>query len=80
MAARWAATGNWQIASVEARNGVLVVGVPGLPPQPAPTALREEPNRGGMRDAALELHLVGGRTHGCPADSATCTVRDSSRT
>ncbi|MFJ7266481.1 TIGR00341 family protein [Streptomyces sp. NPDC099050] len=80
VAERWAATGNWQIASVEARSGVVVVGVLGLPPQPAPTALREALNRGGMRDAALELHLVGGRTHWCPADSATCTVRDSSRT
>lgn len=73
----WAATGKWQIASVEARNGVVVVGVLGLPPQPAPTALRAALDRHGMRDADLELHLVGGRTQWCPADTDTCGVRRS---
>ncbi|MFC8228530.1 DUF389 domain-containing protein [Streptomyces sp. NPDC057287] len=77
VAERWAATGKWQIASVEGRNGVVVIGVLGLPPQPAPTALRAALDRNGMRDADLELHLVGGRTHWCPADTDTCTVRDS---
>ncbi|MEV0495808.1 hypothetical protein [Streptomyces atratus] len=79
VAERWAAAGNWQIASVEARNGVVVVGVLGLPPQPAPTALRAALDQNGMRGAGLELHLVGGRTHWCPADGTTCTVRKSSR-
>ncbi|MGW0938552.1 DUF389 domain-containing protein [Streptomyces sp. NPDC002666] len=77
VAERWAATGKWQIASVEGRNGIVVIGVLGLPPQPAPTALRAALDRNGMRDADLELHLVGGRTHWCPADTDTCTVRDS---
>lgn len=77
VADRWAATGKWQIASVEARNGVIVIGVLGLPPQPAPTELRAAFDRNGMRDADLELHLVGGRTHWCPADTDTCTVRDA---
>lgn len=75
VAERWAATGKWQIASVEARNNVVVIGVLGLPPQPAPTALREALDDHGMRDADLELHLVGGRTHWCPAGTDTCTVR-----
>ncbi|MFH9618373.1 hypothetical protein ACH4MM_32370 [Streptomyces pratensis] len=75
-AERWAATGKWQIASVEGRRGVVVIGVLGLPPQPAPTVLRAALDRNGMRDADLEIHLVGGRTHWCPADTDTCTVRD----
>ncbi|MFD5730429.1 DUF389 domain-containing protein [Streptomyces sp. NPDC058368] len=79
VAERWAATGKWQIASVEARNGIVVIGVLGLPPQPAPTALREALDDHGMRDADLELHLVGGRTHWCPADTDTCTVREGGR-
>ncbi|MEV6250804.1 TIGR00341 family protein [Streptomyces sp. NPDC051742] len=79
VAERWAADRSWQIASVEARNGIVVVGVLGLPPQPAPTALRAALDRNGMRDADLELHLVGGRTHWCPADAATCTTRESGR-
>ncbi|MGQ4490655.1 DUF389 domain-containing protein [Streptomyces sp. SAS_281] len=79
VAERWAATGKWQIASVEARNGVVVIGVLGLPPQPAPTALRKALDDHGMRDADLELHLVGGRTHWCPADTDTCTVRAGGR-
>lgn len=79
VAEKWAATGKWQIASVEARNGIVVIGVLGLPPQPGPTVLRAELDRNGMRDADLELHLVGGRTHWCPADTDTCTVRESGR-
>ncbi|WP_338701876.1 DUF389 domain-containing protein [Streptomyces sp. Q6] len=78
VAEKWASTGKWQIASVEARNGVVVIGVLGLPPQPAPTALRAALDRAGMSDADLELHLVGGRTHWCPADTDTCTVKKSS--
>ncbi|MFB7421002.1 DUF389 domain-containing protein [Streptomyces sp. NPDC056210] len=77
VAERWAATGNWQIASVEARNGTLVIGVLGLPPQPAPSALRVALDRNGMGDADLELHLVGGRTHWCPAGTDICTVRNA---
>ncbi|WP_406457560.1 DUF389 domain-containing protein [Streptomyces sp. NBC_00876] len=79
VAEKWAATGKWQIASVDARNGIIVIGVLGLPPQPAPTALRAALDRNGMADADLELHLVGGRTHWCPADTDTCTVRDAER-
>ncbi|MGW1315339.1 DUF389 domain-containing protein [Streptomyces sp. NPDC002426] len=77
VAERWAATGHWQIASVEARNGTVVIGVLGLPPQPAPSSLRAALDRDGMADADLELHLVGGRTHWCPADTDTCTVRNA---
>ncbi|MFI6647667.1 DUF389 domain-containing protein [Streptomyces sp. NPDC050529] len=79
VAEKWAATGKWQIASVEARNGIIVIGVLGLPPQPAPTELRAALDRNGMAGADLELHLVGGRTHWCPADTDTCTVRDAER-
>ncbi|WP_234018920.1 MULTISPECIES: DUF389 domain-containing protein [unclassified Streptomyces] len=79
VAERWAATGKWQIASVEARNGIVVIGVLGLPPQPAPTALRAALDENGMADADLELHLVGGRTHWCPADTHTCSVEQKSR-
>ncbi|MEV1025982.1 DUF389 domain-containing protein, partial [Streptomyces sp. NPDC050264] len=80
VAEKWAATGKWQIASVEARNGIVVIGVLGLPPQPAPTALRAALDRNHMADADLELHLVGGRTHWCPADTDTCTVKETGRT
>ncbi|MFI6878829.1 DUF389 domain-containing protein [Streptomyces sp. NPDC050400] len=79
VAERWAAAGHWEIASVDARNGIVVIGVLGLPPQPAPTALRAALDRNGMRDADLELHLVGGRTHWCPADTDRCSVKESSR-
>ncbi|WP_282697718.1 DUF389 domain-containing protein [Streptomyces sp. CC208A] len=74
VADRWAAAGAWQIASVEARHGVILIDVLGLPPQPAPTALRAALDRAGMSDADLQLRLVGGRTHWCPAGATTCTV------
>lgn len=61
------------------RNGIVVIGVLGLPPQPAPTALRAALDEHGMRDADLELHLVGGRTQWCPADTDTCTAREGGR-
>ncbi|MET8969641.1 DUF389 domain-containing protein [Streptomyces hydrogenans] len=77
VAERWASAGAWQIASVDARNGVVLIGVLGLPPQPAPTALRAALDRAGMSDADLQLRLVGGRTHWCPADTVTCTVEDA---
>ncbi|GHH45368.1 DUF389 domain-containing protein [Streptomyces candidus] len=79
VAEEWATTGKWQIASVEARNGIVVIGVLGLPPQPAPTELRAALDRNGMADADLEIHLVGGRTHWCPADTGGCTVRGAGR-
>ncbi|MFI0242295.1 DUF389 domain-containing protein [Streptomyces sp. NPDC016845] len=79
VAERWAADGNWQIASVEARNGIVVIGVLGLPPQPVPTALRAALDANGMREADLELHLVGGSTHWCPAGTDTCTVKAAGR-
>ncbi|MDT9687298.1 hypothetical protein Q5762_02830 [Streptomyces sp. P9(2023)] len=44
----------------------------------APTALRAALHSNGMRDPDLELHLVGGRTHWCPA-AGSCTVRESGR-
>ncbi|MFC7929299.1 hypothetical protein [Streptomyces cinereoruber] len=68
-----------QIASVEARNDVVVIGVLGLPSQPAPAVLRAVPDRDGMRAADLGLHLVGGRTHWCPANTDTCTIREAGR-
>ncbi|MFE9040715.1 DUF389 domain-containing protein [Streptomyces sp. NPDC007818] len=77
VADRWASAGAWQIASVEARNGVLLVGVLGLPPQPAPTALRVALDRAGLGDADLQLRLVGGRTHWCPAGTTTCTIEQT---
>ncbi|MFI8950451.1 hypothetical protein ACIGO6_28490 [Streptomyces sp. NPDC053750] len=79
VAERWTATGQWQIASVEARNGIVVIGVLGLPPQPAPDALRAALGDHGMGYADLELHLVGGRTHWCPADTDTCSTRRGKR-
>lgn len=75
VAEEWAAGRNWDISSVEVRQGVVVVGVLGLPPQPAPTALRAALDRHGMSDADLELHLVGGRTHWCAAGGVTCEVK-----
>ncbi|MFC7304744.1 DUF389 domain-containing protein [Streptomyces monticola] len=79
VAERWAAAGKWQLASVEARNGVVVVGVLGLPPHPAPGALRVALDHSGVGDADLELHLVGGRTHWCPAGGTSCTVEETGR-
>jgi uncharacterized hydrophobic protein (TIGR00271 family) len=75
VATKWASDGNWQISSVDARNGVVVIDVVGLPPQPAPSELRIAMDRNGMSDANLELHLVGGRTHWCPADTDTCRLK-----
>ncbi|MGW0915128.1 DUF389 domain-containing protein [Streptomyces sp. NPDC002784] len=79
VAEQWAASGTWEVASVEARNGIVVIGILGLPPQPAPSALRAALDTNGMRDADLELHLVGGRTLWCPTQTDTCTVRASRR-
>ncbi|WP_329617999.1 DUF389 domain-containing protein [Streptomyces brevispora] len=79
VAEKWAATGTWQIMSVEARNGIVVISALGLPPQPAPTALRTALDDHGMRDADLELHLVGGRTQWCPSEADTCTVQEGGR-
>ncbi|WP_329204006.1 DUF389 domain-containing protein [Streptomyces sp. NBC_00683] len=77
LAEKWAKAGKWQIISVKARNGVVVIGVLGLPPPPSPTALRAALDTHGIRDVDLELHLVGGRTQWCPADTDTCTIRYS---
>lgn len=79
VAERWAAADGWQIDSVEARNGILVISALGLPPQPDPAALRTGLDRNGMGDADLELHLVGGRTLWCRADADTCGERRAKR-
>lgn len=77
VAESWADAGKWQIASVDARGGVVIVGVLGLPPQPAPDSLRAALDKHGLRDADLEIHLVGGRTQWCPAGTGACAVRDA---
>ncbi|WP_330297727.1 hypothetical protein [Streptomyces sp. NBC_00503] len=79
VAERWAAAGNWRIASVEARNGIVVISVLGLPPHPAPSALRAALDERGMSGSDLELHLVGGSTLWCPAGGLTCTNYKSDR-
>ncbi|MFD6415017.1 DUF389 domain-containing protein [Streptomyces sp. NPDC060194] len=80
VAERWAAGGRWQIASVEARDGIVVVDVLGLPPQPAPAELRAALDTAGLSDADLELHLIGGRTQWCPSGTPTCSARETGRT
>ncbi|OIV36773.1 TIGR00341 family protein [Mangrovactinospora gilvigrisea] len=75
VAEAWAAPHRWEIASVDAHNGTVVVGVLGLPPQPAPAELRVALDRHGMAGANLQINLVGGRTHYCPAHRASCTIQ-----
>ncbi|MBO3744157.1 hypothetical protein [Actinoplanes flavus] len=72
VALRWAQTGHWRITAVDARNGEIIVSAVGLPPEPAPSALREALDAAGMSDAGLRVRLVGGYTKVCRARQATC--------
>ncbi|MEU8138822.1 DUF389 domain-containing protein [Streptodolium elevatio] len=73
IAKQWAAVEGWDIATVDARGGRVVVTAVGIPPVPAPTALRAALDDHGMADADLEIHLIGGATRHCPAHSTQCT-------
>jgi uncharacterized hydrophobic protein (TIGR00271 family) len=79
LVATWASSAGWQVATVEARGGVLVVTALGPPPQADPAALRTSLNEAGFASADLQIRLVIGGTRFCPTHGSTCeatTVTD----
>ncbi|WTW98405.1 DUF389 domain-containing protein [Streptomycetaceae bacterium NBC_01309] len=70
----WAAGNGWEVISVEALGGRIVVNAVGLPPVPAAVDLRIRLDRHGMDAADLEIHYIGGDTRRCDAGNTTCTA------
>ncbi len=70
----WAREAGWQITTVEALNGVVVVTALGPPPQADPADLRRTLNEHGMAGADLTIRLVVGGVRSCPAGGDLCTA------
>lgn len=75
VAEAWADEHGWEISSVDALGGRVVVAAVGIPPVPAGLALRTALDDSGMADADLEIHYIGGDTRLCAAGATTCTTR-----
>ncbi|WP_436778153.1 DUF389 domain-containing protein [Yinghuangia sp. YIM S09857] len=74
VARQWAVGNGWEVSSVEARGGRVVVQAVGIPPVPKPDDLRAALDRNGMGDADLEIRFVAGDTRRCDADGGVCTA------
>lgn len=73
VARQWAATRGWEITSVDALGGRIVITAVGQPPIPPLADLRAALDRDGMGDADVDVQFLGGGTGRCPADSTSCT-------
>jgi len=74
VAQSWADAAGWDVTSVEALNGTVIVSAFGPPPSLDPETLRQQLDSAGMADANLVIRLVVGGSRVCPAGSTTCTV------
>ncbi|NUT18692.1 MAG: DUF389 domain-containing protein [Hamadaea sp.] len=74
LAASWAQAADWQIASVDARNGVVTVTALGLPPELDAATLRQAMDDAGLAGTDLRIRLVGGNTRLCSARQTTCVI------
>jgi uncharacterized hydrophobic protein (TIGR00271 family) len=70
----WARDAQWQVTSLETKNGTLLVTALGLPPEADAGELRGALDDGGLQDADLSVHLVLGSTRDCASGSPSCTV------
>lgn len=70
VAAPWAAAGDWEVVSVEPRQGVIVVRAVGELPAPAPERLRTALDDAGLEDVDVRLELVPEARVDLPAGGA----------
>ena len=68
----WASRAGWQVASVTARSGSVVITALGPPPEASPELLRAQFNASGLEDADLQIRLVTGGIENCFAGDLTC--------
>ena len=74
LAAAWATAAGWQVTTVEAINGVVIVTALGPPPDADPVDLRKTLDANGMASADLSIRLVVGGIRYCPAHSQVCSA------
>ncbi|HTY72165.1 MAG TPA: DUF389 domain-containing protein [Actinomycetes bacterium] len=71
----WARQANWEVSTVDAVNGTVIVTALGPPPEADVADLRADLNERGMGGAGLEVRLVVGGIERCPAGGTTCVGR-----
>lgn len=74
IAQEWAAKAGWQVTTVEALNGTVVVTALGPPPEVAVEGLRASLDAAGLSGADLSVRLVVGGTRFCPRGTTTCVA------
>jgi uncharacterized hydrophobic protein (TIGR00271 family) len=72
IAEAWGGQAGWDVTTVEAINGTIVVTAFGPPPEVPGTLLRAELNAAGLSGADLTIRLVVGGSRFCPAGGTTC--------
>jgi uncharacterized hydrophobic protein (TIGR00271 family) len=77
VAQEWAARAGWQVTTVEAINGTVVVTALGPPPEVAVDALRTALNDAGLADHDLSVRLIVGGTRFCARGGTTCVARSN---
>jgi uncharacterized hydrophobic protein (TIGR00271 family) len=75
VAQSWAAQAGWQVTTVEAVNGTVVVTALGPPPEVAVADLRQALNDAGLADHDLSVRLIVGGTRFCARQGTTCEAR-----
>ena len=76
IAQQWARDAGWQIATVEAVDGAIIVTALGPPPQVDVERLRRDLDADGLAGADVTVRLVVGGTRFCPAGSTKCVTVD----
>ena len=76
IAQQWARDAGWQIATVEAVDGAIIVTALGPPPQVDVERLRRDLDAHGLAGADVTVRLVVGGTRFCPAGSTQCEAVD----
>ncbi len=74
IANQWAAAQHWEVSTVEAQNGVIIVTALGPPPSADPQDLRKTLDQNGLANADLTIRLVVGGIRSCPAGETTCQI------
>jgi uncharacterized hydrophobic protein (TIGR00271 family) len=77
VAQSWASRAGWQVTTVEAVNGTVVVTALGPPPDIDVDQLRRELSAAGLSGSDVLVRLIVGGTRLCSAGSTTCTVPTS---
>lgn len=72
LAGDWAQSQGWQVASVDARNGTIIVTALGPPPNADVAQFRRTLNENGLADADLNIRLIVGGTRFCAAGGDSC--------